>query len=98
VYENYEDARPNEFWSSRLAYGVDWTPWPPLKLYHTLEYLPSFSDFTGDYLLNIDAGLRVTMWRGLFTDFRVEFRYDNEPAPGRRKSDTRFILGAGWQF
>jgi hypothetical protein len=56
-------------------------------------WLPSFSDFTGDYLLNIDAGLRATIWRGLFTDFQLEFRYDNEPAPGRRKCRHAFHPG-----
>ena len=52
----------------------------------------------GDYLLNINAGLRATVWKSLFTDFRVEYRYDNEPAPGRKKADTRVILGVGWEF
>ena len=70
----------------------------PLKLYHNLEYLPSFQDFGGDFLLNLDAGLRVTVWKSFFTDVRFEYRYDSTPASGRKKDDTRFVLGVGWEF
>jgi putative salt-induced outer membrane protein YdiY len=98
VYEDYETTGVNSFWAARLAYSVDWTPVKPLRLYNTLEYLPSVTAFTEDYLLNINAGLRATVWKGLFTDFRIEYRYDNEPAPGRKKTDTRYILGLGWEF
>jgi hypothetical protein len=98
VYEDFSNAGSNDFWALRLAYAVDWTPVQPLTLYHTLEYLPSFDDFTGDYLLNIDAGLRTRTWRGLFADLKLEYRYDSMPAPGRKKADTRYILGLGWEF
>jgi putative salt-induced outer membrane protein YdiY len=98
IYEDYETSGATDFWSPRLAYAVDWTPVKPLTLYNTLEYLPNFTAFTEDYLLNIDAGLRATIWRGFFTDFRIEYRYDSQPAPGRQKADTRYILGVGWAF
>jgi hypothetical protein len=26
------------------------------------------------------------------------FFYDNEPDPGRKKADTRYIVGVGWEF
>lgn len=98
VYEKYERQNATDFLGPRLAYHVDWTPVGPLKLFHNLEYLPSFEDFAGDYLLNLDAGLRVTVWKGFFTDFRFEYRYDSTPASGRKKDDTRFVLAVGWEF
>lgn len=98
VYEKFEHQNANDFLGPRLAYHVDWTPVSPLKLYHNLEYLPSFQDFSGDFLLNLDAGLRVTVWKSFFTDFRFEYRYDSTPASGRKKDDTRFVLGVGWEF
>lgn len=98
VYENYKRAGWSEFFGPRLAYSVDWTPFRPLKLYHTLEYIPSFEDLGGDYLLNIDAGARLAVWKGLFTELRYEFRYDATPASGRHRTDQRYILGAGWTF
>jgi hypothetical protein len=98
VYENYKRAGWSEFFGPRLAYSVDWTLFQPLKLYHTLEYIPSFEDLGGDYLLNIDAGARLAVWKGLFAELRYEFRYDATPASGRRRTDQRYILGAGWSF
>jgi hypothetical protein len=98
VYENYKRTGWSEFFGPRLAYSVDWTPFQPLKLYHTLEYIPSFEDLGGDYLLNIDAGARLTVWKGLFAEVRYEYRFDATPASGRHRTDQRYILGAGWAF
>jgi len=98
VYENYKRAGWTEFFGPRLAYSVDWTPFQPLKLYHTLEYIPSFEDLGGDYLLNIDAGARLSVWKGFFAELRYEYRFDATPATGRHRTDQRYILGAGWAF
>ena len=98
VYENFKHAPSHEFVAARLAYAVDWTPIDPLYLYHKLEYLPAFEDPGGDYLLNADAGVRLSVWKALFAEFRYELRYDSRPAPGRDTTDQRFILGAGWSF
>ncbi|MGH7393248.1 MAG: DUF481 domain-containing protein, partial [Candidatus Rokuibacteriota bacterium] len=98
VYEDYDSSGSRDFFSGRLAYAGDWTPNPTLTLFHTLEYLPSLEDFTGDYLLNADAGLRARMWKRLFAEFKAEYRYDATPAPGRENADTRYLLGLGWEF
>ena len=98
VYENYKRSGWREFFGPRLAYSVDWTPIQPLKLYHTLEYIPSFEDLGGDYLLNIDAGARLAVWKGVFAELRYEYRFDATPASGRHRTDQRYILGAGWAF
>ena len=98
VYENYKHGRTKEFLGLRVAYSVDWTPIDPLMLYHKLEYIPSFKDFAGDYLLNIDAGARLKVWKGLFAELRYEYRYDATPSSGRGSTDQRYILGAGFSF
>jgi hypothetical protein len=98
VYENYKRTGSSEFFGPRFAYSVDWKPVEPILLYHKLEYIPSFEDLGGDYLLNIDAGARLAVWKGLFAELRYEFRYDSTPAPGRQRTDQRYILGAGWSF
>jgi putative salt-induced outer membrane protein YdiY len=98
TYEDYEDQGTRDYFGPRLAYAVDWKPLPPVKLYHTLEYLPSFSDITGDYLLNVDAGVQATIWKDFVGDFKIQYRYDSTPAPGRKSTDTRYIVGVGWKF
>lgn len=98
VYEDYEKTGSRDYFAPRLAYYIDWTPVPPLKLFHSLEYLPAFDDFTGKYLLNIDAGLRAGMWKGLFAELKIEYRYNADPEAGRKSADTRYIVGLGWEF
>jgi putative salt-induced outer membrane protein YdiY len=98
VYEKFEDEDATDFLGPRLAYAVDWTPVAALKLYHSLEYLASFEDFVGDYLVNVVAGAKLKIAKGFFGDFRYEYAYDSTPARGREKADSRFILGIGWEF
>jgi putative salt-induced outer membrane protein YdiY len=98
VYEKFKHQDSNDFLGPRFAYSVDWTPLPVLTLFHTFEYIPAFDDFTGDYLLNVTAGAKVRIVKSFFTNARFEWAYDSTPAPGREKSDTRFLLGVGWDF
>jgi len=98
VYEKFKHQDVNDFVAARLAYGVDWTPVSPLKLYHAFEYLPSVEDFTGDYLINLVAGAKLKIVKGFFGDFRYEYAYDSTPARGREKTDTRVLVGVGWDF
>jgi hypothetical protein len=98
VDERYDTFGRREYWGPLLAYGLEWHPVKRLELFHTLEYLPSFSEFTDNYLLNIDAGIHVSVWRGFFVEFRAEYRYDSEPPGSTHEADTRLILGPGWEF
>jgi len=47
---------------------------------------------------NTDAGVRVTLTKNMFTEFKVEWKHDNEPAPGAAENDLRYLLGVGWAF
>jgi len=98
VYEDFRNEGSDDHLAGRLAYRVDWRPHAALRLFHTLEYLPSLEDLSSDYNLNADAGIRVTVISDFFTEFRSEWRYDAAPAPGAEKSDFRLSLGVGWAF
>ncbi len=56
------------------------------------------TDWFGDYNLNVDAGLRATIYEGLFAEAKIELRRDNMPAPGAKKDDVRYLFGVGWAF
>ena len=99
VYENYTRGRSSEFFGPRLAYSVDWTPIEPLLLYHKLEYIPSFKDFSrrlpaqhrrGGPPGGVEGALRRAA-------LRVPLRRDAglRPSPS---TDQRYILGAGFSF
>ena len=99
VYENYKRTADRAS-SSDHAWPTRWTgpPSSPSLLYHKLEYLPSFEDLGGDYLLNMDAGARLTVWKGLFAELRYEFRYDSTPASGRQSDGPAVHPGRGLEL
>jgi putative salt-induced outer membrane protein YdiY len=98
IYEDYKDQKSKDHWAGRLAYHVDWMPHKALKLFHNLEWLPSFEGPFDDYNLNLDAGLRATIIQGFFAELKIEFRYDSTPARGAEKEDVRYLVGVGWSF
>ena len=98
VYENFQGGGNEDHVAARFAYHVDWTPYKTIKLFHNLEWLPNVTDWFGDYNLNVDAGLRATIYEGLFAEAKIEVRYDTTPAPGAKKDDVRYLLGVGWAF
>jgi putative salt-induced outer membrane protein YdiY len=98
VYEDFKDQDSENHAAARLAYHVDWKPHQMLLLFHNLEWLPSFEGPFSDYNLNTDAGLRATIIRDFFAEFKVELRYDSTPAEGAKKEDLRFLVGVGWAF
>lgn len=98
VYEDYTTTGSNDYFAGRLAYHVDWTPRPGIFLFHNFEYLPSFEDPGKQFLINADAGVRFTLISQLFSEFKAEWKHNENPAPGRDKDDFRLLLGVGWTF
>lgn len=98
VYENYRNGETDSHFAARLAYQVAYRPHDLILLFHNLEWLPSFEEPLDNYNLNTDAGVRATITRGLFTEFRAELRYDSTPASGNDELDTRYLVSVGWAF
>jgi putative salt-induced outer membrane protein YdiY len=97
VYESYANDGTDNHPSARLAYHVDKQLNDAVKLFHDLEYLPSL-DSLSDFNLNADAGLRAALTKTMYSELKIEWRYDATPAPGAHKNDVRYMLGVGWQF
>ena len=51
-----------------------------------------------DYNINADAGVRASLTKTMFTEFKVEWKHDRTPAPDNSKDDLRYLLGLGWAF
>ena len=96
--ERFTTFGGRSFWGPQLEYGVEWTPVKRVKVSNTLEWYPSFSDFSGNYVLDAQAGIRFTFWRHTFLECRGEYHYDSEPAPSAKRADYRLIVGPGWTF
>jgi putative salt-induced outer membrane protein YdiY len=97
LYRSYSKDGTSESVSMRLAYHVNWAINDKVSLIHDLEYFPGL-DRIGNYLITTDAGLHVKLSEKIFTDFRIEERYDSQPAPGKTYNDIRYILGVGINF
>lgn len=83
--------------AARLAYQTRWIPRAGLTLFHDLEYFPSLED-AGDFFFNADAGVRVALFAGLFSEVKAQWRHDQTPAPDAERNDYRYLLNVGWAF
>lgn len=97
LYRKY--ARDGDMTSAtaRLAYHLKVKFNDRVSGFHNFEYLPGLDEL-GDYYFDTDAGIRASITERMFTEFKVDFRYDSRPAAGRGSSDIRYILGVGWTF
>jgi uncharacterized protein YndB with AHSA1/START domain len=96
--ERFSTFGGRSFGGPQLEYGVEWKPVKRLRLFNTLEYYASLSDFTGNFMLDAQAGFHVTMWRHSFFELRGEYHHDTEPAPSAKTGEYRFIVGPGLEF
>jgi len=98
LYEDYRsEPEVNRDLAMRLAYHVDKTLGGRISLVHNLEYLPSVNRFS-DFLLNADAGMRVTLIGSMYSEVNAKLAYDNQPGLGARKATTELRLGVGMTY
>ena len=93
VYERFFGGDTNDFFSIafggesdvKLPYGATW--------HSRVDYLPSVSDFLGDYILRGETGLLVPMTERL--SFRVSLVnvYDSTPAQGTTRNSFNTLVG-----
>ncbi len=97
-YETYSNDTPNDdHFAARLAYHFEKSFNDKIKFFHNLEYYPSVEDL-GDYFITTDAGIRATLTKTMFTEFKVQLNYDSTPAEGADNTDVRYIASVGFTF
>jgi len=97
IHEDFDPGETSNSVAVRLAYHYDRQLAENVKFFHNLEYLPAIED-PGDYLLNIDAGIRANLTSSFFAEGKVLWKRDSTPAEGSLKNQLDYILGVGWQF
>ena len=83
--------------AARLAYHFNWKINEKVGVFHNFEYFPGLNRIN-NYFFNTDAGVRASLTEKMFTEFKIDYRYDSMPAPGHGPNDIRYILGVGWNF
>ena len=99
VQQKFEDESADK--SATANWRLRWQFWPVpdvLQLFHNHE---GFQDFAGDssaFRWNADTGLKVPIYNGLYVNLQFDYRFNSDPQPDTKKSDTAFIFGIGWKI
>lgn len=97
LYRDYSNDGTQDSVSLRLAYHLTAKPNDKVTIFHDMEYFPGLDELP-DYFFDTDAGIRTTLTDKMFAEFKIDYRYDSRPAPGRGPNDVRYILGVGVNF
>jgi putative salt-induced outer membrane protein YdiY len=92
-----DETEANEQVTARMAYHIAKRFNDRIELSHELAWYPALEDI-GDYFLNTEVNVRVSLTDVLFTDFKVIFDYDSTPARDADNKSLKSILGLGLGF
>ena len=68
-----------------------------VEIFHRHGLLIALTDMS-DSELNADIGLKVPVVANLFTELKLEWTYDNQPALGTRSSDSQLTVGVNYSW
>lgn len=90
----YEDETKGHGIFLRFAENGEYALTALLALVERVSYQPQVDDF-GDYLLNAEAGVKVSLTGSLYLKLSVVDAYDSTPAAGTKRNDVslRSFLG-----
>ncbi len=97
-YERFFGGQSNEF--GLIPFGAEgrWKlPYGALFLFKA-DYLPSLKDWGNDYLIRGDASVALPLTEYLAVKASVLNTYDETPAAGTERNETRFLLSLSWRF
>ncbi|MBN1806746.1 MAG: DUF481 domain-containing protein [Sedimentisphaerales bacterium] len=98
LYEKFDNQTDsNSEISMQAGYNFDKKLTKNVKFIHDLTYYPSTEKFS-DYYLTSTGEIRTNLTSTMFTTFKVIFNFDATPAIGSGKTDTKYLLGIGYNF
>lgn len=68
-----------------------------MEIFHRHGLLVALTDMS-DSELNADFGLKVPVVANLFTELKLEWTYDNQPALGTRSTDSQLTIGVNYSW
>jgi len=96
--EDFKTAQDNSYVSARWSVKFDW-PLASLgaTLFHYHEGYPGLKQ-AKDLYVTTEQGIRFHLWKNVTAGFQVNFRWDNTPAKGFKRTDTLYIATIGYVF
>ena len=95
--EDFKVAADQSFVSGRWAIDFLWPVLPTVTLFHQHQGFPSFES-TSDFYVTSQQGIRLKIWENFISSLQVNWRFDNTPAAGSKKSDFLYLLTLGYSF
>ena len=100
VYEQFRQSQATK--TSTFTWDIEWEFelfTDHLRAFHKQAGFRDVAGDRNDALRWIaEQGLRITLHADLYLKLAYDFRFNSDPAPGRKKSDQAFIWGVGYQF
>lgn len=97
LYKDYRIGGVQQAAAFRLAYHIDKQLNEKVSIFNDAEFIAAFED-PSNYIINADAGIQAALTKSFFSQFKVQYRRADRPAPGLLKDDLAFLLGVGWKF
>lgn len=80
--------------STKFSYKLPFSA----EFFHTNELLYSLQD-SENWEVGADFGLSVPLGLGLFSEYKFEYDYDNQPSsPEAKREDTKWTIGIGYNW
>ena len=99
VREDYGDSSLDTDYPAGVAlWNLNRTLNEYIRFFHEGEWVPSLRDFNDVQLLTTETGLRFNLIEGWFTEVKVRYELDTEPARDKARENTKYILALGWGF
>jgi len=98
VDEDFYDAADDSYPAARWAIDLsrDFAD-GDLEVFHSDEGFLNL-DTGDDVLLRSKTGVRFNLFKGFVATTQVNFDYDTDPAPGRKKDDWRYLMNLGVEW
>lgn len=96
--EDFKTGEDREFMAGRWA--IDYNYWlleDRLQFFHDHEGIASLEN-AGDVILRSHTGLKLPVYQGFDLLVQLDWDHDTKPAEGTEKSDTRYIVGVGYNW
>jgi hypothetical protein len=93
-----DDSLDTDYPAGVLIWDLDKTLRDGIHFFHDAEWDASLREFDDSQILTTETGFRFDIMKGWFTEAKVRWELDTEPARGKERSNWDYILTLGWGF
>jgi putative salt-induced outer membrane protein YdiY len=91
------DGEPDRYVTLRLAERFERTLNSHVRLWESVEYLPSFNNFA-KYIVNAEIGVEASLTKRTSLRVYLQDSYESDPAPGRKNNDVKLVAALAYKL